>query len=134
LSGVPDVYRLWRWQLSPVAGRLDDDRAIGSAGLLRGGTNRLSRGLAARDDHDSGGHRVEVDDSHHGAPPDRLTTRRLGCLPRIVIYLSCLPACRRMEVGAGREGPARAETSAPDPSEHGWTWDELVRKPGTVQA
>lgn len=67
MSGVPDVYRLWRWQLSPVAGRLDDDRAIGSAGLLRGGTNRLSRGLAARDDHDSGGHRVEVDDSHHGA-------------------------------------------------------------------
>ena len=55
MSGVPDVYRLWRWQLSPVAGRLDDDRAIGSAGLLRGGTNRLSRGLAARDDHDSGG-------------------------------------------------------------------------------
>ena len=49
MSGVPDVYRLWRWQLSPVTGRLDDDRAIGSAGLLRGGTNRLSRGLAARD-------------------------------------------------------------------------------------
>ena len=93
------------------------------AGLLRGGTNRLSRGLAARGDQDFGGHRVGVDDSHHGDPPDRLMSQRLGCLAHIVVYLSCQPACRRMEVGAGREGPARADASAPDPSEHGSTWD-----------